>query len=659
MNVHLKRAVPLLVTVILGMVTQLAQAQSELVYPGTLSLKVDLTDAARRIYRMQETIPVTAGRLKLSYPKWIPGEHGPTGPIEGITGLKMQAAGKPIAWRRDLDDMYSVVLEVPEGVNVLNLDFEFLSPVGGGNFGAGISSTPRMVMLEWNQVLFYPAGYPTASIAITPDIKVPPGWKFATALEQQTSGANMARFKTVSVNELIDSPLAAGLHYRRIDLAPSAAPAVFLTLFGDRSQNLDISQTQITHHQALIQQAVALFGSQHYDHYDFLLALSKETNHFGLEHHQSSDDRAQADFFTSPSAYLADPALLAHEYVHSWNGKFRRPAGLVTTDFGAPMKADLLWVYEGLTNYLGEVLAARSGMWNAEQYRDNLAITAANMDHRPGRNWRPLRDTADQAQILYNAPQAWANYRRGTDFYAEGSLLWLDVDTRIRALSGGKKSLDDYLKVFYARDPQFSRTSHDVKPYTVEEVVATLNATEAYDWAGYLKSRTETVSERAPLEGIVRGGWQLTYTDTPTELYKALEKEQKTVNLMYSLGFIASNDTERGREPGEVIDVLWNGPAFAAGMAPGMKIVAVNGEAFDAEELEFALKRAQKDHAPLDILVQNLSYFSTLHLQYTGGPKYPRLIRIANTEDLLTPIASAKKTAVSNIETAAVIPQAH
>ena len=615
---------------------------SDASYPGTLTLRVDLTDAPRKIFKVRETIPVKPGPLTLSYPKWIPGEHGPTGTIDGVTGMKITGNSQRIAWKRDLLDMYSLHLDVPAGVNTLDIDFQFLSPTGGGNFGAGVSATPRLVILEWNQVLFYPAGYRTARINIAPSIKLPAGWGFGTALEALAAETDGARFKTISVDELVDSPLAAGRYFKRIDLAPGEKPAVHLNLVADRAANLELSEEQIKHHRTLVKQAIALFGAQHYDHYDFLLALSEKTVHFGLEHHQSSDNRTGAEFFTSPTSYLAGPTLLPHEYVHSWNGKFRRPGGLATADFRAPMKGELLWVYEGLTNYLGEVLAARAGMWNAEQYRDAMAINAAMMNHRPGRAWRPLRDTADQAQVLYNAPNAWSNYRRSVDFYSEGSLLWLDIDTQIRTLSGGKRSLDDYIKVFYGKDPAFANTSHDVKPYEFEDVVKTLNATQPYDWASFLNARLESTNERAPLDGITRGGWKLVYTDTPSELTKARQKESKQLDLMYSAGFLVMSERFHGSEPGDVIDVLWNGPAFDAGLVPGMKIIAIDGEAFDADLLTGAIKRAAKDKQPVELLVQILDYYSTLRINYAGGEKYPRLERVDGKVDLLTPIATAR-----------------
>ena len=618
-----------------------AKTPVDAAYPGTLTLKVDLTDAPRKIFGVRETIPVTPGALRLAFPKWIPGEHGPTGPIDGVTGLKISANGQRLAWRRDLEDMYLLHLEVPGGVSNLDLDFQFLSSTGG-NFGAGISATPRMVVLEWNQVLFYPADYATDRINIAPSIKVPTGWSLATALEKTTAGTDGTSFKSVSVTELVDSPLMAGLHFKRIDLAPGAALPVHLNIVADRADNLQLTELQIKHHQTLVKQAVALFGAQHYDRYEFLLALSERTVHFGLEHHQSSDNRTSAEFFTMPELYLAGPTLLPHEYVHSWNGKFRRPSGLTTANYSAPMKGELLWVYEGLTNYLGEVLATRSGMWTAEQYRDAMAITAADMDHRPGRAWRPLRDTADNAQVLYNAPGAWANYRRSVDFYPEGSLLWLDVDTRLRELSGGAKSLDDFTRLFHGNDAAFARTSHDVKPYDFDDVVKALNAVQRADWAAFLRTRLDSTEVRAPLDGISRGGWKLVFTDQPSEMFKARKKQNKQLNVMYSLGLLVVAERAHGAEPGEIVDVLWNSPAFDAGLAPGLKIIAIDGEAFDADLLTSAITRAQKDKAPIELLVANQDYYSTVRIKYDGGNKYPQLIRVDGKPDLLTLIVKGR-----------------
>ncbi len=357
---------------------------------------------------------------------------------------------------------------------------------------------------------------------------------------------------------MVDSPLFTGQYVKRIDLAPSAAVPVYLNVFGDRAGNLELKPEQVEHHVALVKQAVALFGSQHYGHYDFLLAVSDNTGSFGLEHHQSSDDRIDADFFTDPDMFLNGAGLLPHEYVHSWNGKFRRPAGLATQDYSAPMEGDLLWVYEGLTEYLGNVLTARSGLWTTEQYRDALAITAAQMDHVPGRTWRALQDTADAAQRLYYAPRAWVSARRAVDYYPEGELLWLDVDTKIRELSNNARSLDDYTRAFYG----IQNGSMKVIPYRFEDIVATLQAVQPNDWRAFLRQRLDGHEVGAPLDGIKRGGWKLAYTDKPTASFKAMEKSRKVANRSDSLGVVIGEE-----DKGALVDVLWGSPAFDAGLA--------------------------------------------------------------------------------------------
>ncbi len=605
-------------------------------YPGTLTLAVDLRDAARKIFRVRETIPVKSGPLTLYYPKWIPGEHAPSGTIDGVTGLKISAGGRAVEWRRDLEDPFTLHAEAPAGASSIEIDFQFLSPTDGGAFGGSVSATPRLVDLEWNQVAFYPAGYNVRDIPIQPSVRLLDGWGYGTSLEPMlvASGENI-HFKPVTFETLIDSPLIAGVHFKRFELARVGSRPVTIDVVADRPENLVASDEQIKRHRALIEQAASLFGEHHYTQYHFLLTLSDNTGHFGLEHHESSDDRIDAEFFTDKMLYLAGAGLMPHEYVHSWNGKFRRPVGLATPNYAVPMKDELLWVYEGLTTYLGEVLTARSGLYTPEQYRDALASIAAQMAYRPGRAWRPLRDTADAASILYTAPGAWANWRRGTDFYPEGALLWLDIDTHIRELSDDKRSLDDFVRAFYG----FEDDRHRVVPYDFDDVVAALNKVQPFEWGRFLRERLASVEPEAPLDGIERGGWKLAFADTPSDYFKAVEKRRKTLNLMYSIGLAIDNDESKGK----LLDVLWNGPAFAAGLAPGMKLVAVNGEAYSEERLKDAIKFADNDRAPIELLVQNLDYFLTVKLDYHEGARYPKLVRIGGAPDRIAAIAKARK----------------
>jgi predicted metalloprotease with PDZ domain len=605
----------------------------------SISLQVDLRDAPRQLFHVHETLPVKPGPLTLYYPKWIPGEHSPSGPLENLAGIEFTAGGKPVTWRRDLKDMYALHLDIPQGATTLDATFDFLSPTGGGEFGQSVSATPDIADLEWNQVLLYPAGAPSREISFEPAVKLPQGWKFATALETASGGADAPRFKPVMLNMLVDSPLIAWRYFSRLDLAPSDKVPVHLNLVADTSEDLAVTPDELTGLRNLVQQAYVLFGAHHYDHYDFLFTLSANTGHFGLEHHQSSDDRIFPDYFIEPATQLVGAHLLPHEYVHSWNGKFRRPAGLWTPDFNTvPMQGELLWVYEGLTEYFGDVLTARSGMLTAQQYRDALAASAAVMDHRPGRAWRPLQDTADEAQILYYAPRAWQNWRRVQDFYSEGELIWLDVDTKLRELSGGKRSMDDFAHVFYGTDDG----SYVTKTYTFDDVVAALKQVQDYDWAAFLHARLDTTQYHAPLDGITRGGYELAYSDTPTEYFKDYDKLRKSVNLLYSIGLMLSS--EEGKH-GLIQDVLWDGPAYKAGLGAGMKLIAVNGRALDADPkvLQDAIQAARTTTTPIRLLVREQDQYMSYDVDYHGGLKYPVLKPLPGVAPVLDAIIAPHK----------------
>jgi predicted metalloprotease with PDZ domain len=604
-------------------------------YLGDLTLDVDLSDPIQRIFRVRESIPVSPGPLTLYYPKWIPGEHSPSGTIDGIAGLQVKSdSGQRIEWRRDLEDMFTLHMTVPAGVKTLMLEFEQLSPGPGGEFGQSASVTDRIEDLEWNQVLFYPSGYAASSITIRPSVRIPKGWGYGTALEANKTDGVAIAFAPVSLEQLVDSPLICGRYFSRLDLAPGASVPVHLDLVADDDSYLKVDDAQLRAHRNLVNEAQLLFGAHHYKHYDFLFTLSEDTGHFGLEHSQSSDDRYYAKFFVDPDTYLAGGGLLPHEYVHSWNGKFRRPDGLATPNYNVPMRGDLLWVYEGLTEYLGNVLTARSGIWTPEQYRDELASTAADMDHRPGRAWRDLQDTADDAQRLYYTPPDWNSALRSVDYYPEGELLWLDVDTVIREKSDGRKSLDDFARAFYGMD----NGSFVVKPYDFADIVKALNAVQPNDWAAFLRSRLDSHETGAPLGGIKRGGWTVTYDGTRSAAFKAHEKTRKFLNLRFSLGLLVSTDKN---DAGHVIDVLWGSPAFTAGLAPGMTVVAVDGRRFDPDLMDEILRHAQGSTAPIEIIARNYDSYSTFKVDYHEGPKYPHLTR-AEGKDRLSEIVAAK-----------------
>ncbi|WP_345778417.1 M61 family peptidase [Dyella sp. 2HG41-7] len=602
-------------------------------YAGTLTVDVDLTDAGKRIFRSHETIPVKAGAVTLFYPKWIPGEHAPSGPVQNVSGLIIRANGKQLPWRRDLRDMFAIHLDVPEGVNQLDLEFQFLSPGDGegSNFGASASATPDLVDMEFNQVAFYPAGYYTRQIQIQPTVTLPQGWKFGSALEVDSQSGNTVHFKPVSFNNFVDSPLIAGAHFNRVDLAPGASVPVHLNVVGDGDKDVKLTDKQLEQQRNVVKQTNFLFGAHHYSHYDFLLTLSDHTGHFGLEHHQSSDDRLPANFFTDDDMHLVTASLMPHEFVHSWNGKFRRPADLWTPNFNIPMQDDLLWVYEGLTDYWCGVLTARAGLWTPEQYRDSIANIAGSMTYRTGRAWRSLQDTADAAPLTYYGSESWINYVRDTDFYPEGQLLWLDVDTKIRELSGGKHSLDDFAHAFYGMD----NGSYVTKTYKFEDVVSTLNQVQPFDWAKFLRDRLDYTGADLPEHGIERGGWKLVFTDKQNGEEKASEGlRHGAVNMAYSVGMVVNGH-------GRIADVQWNGPAFKAGLVPGLTIVAVNGHDYSGEVLKDAVTAAKTSQAPIELLVKNVDVYSTVKVDYHEGLRYPHLVR-GDGKDLMGAILAPR-----------------
>lgn len=596
-----------------------------------ITVEVDISDVGRKIFHSHLEIPVESGPLTLLYPKYIPGEHGPTGPVANVAGLHFTANGKDISWRRDLGDMYTYHLDIPNGVNTLRVDFDFLSPTGAGDFTAGVSVTPSIAALNWNQVLFYPADHNSDALTYEPSLKIPAGWKFATALEVDDRDGNVLEFKPVSLTNLVDSPVLAGRHFREVELSGGGKRKHYLDLIADSEAALDAPDDYLEKFGNLVVQAHKIFGAQHYEHYNFLWTLSDNTAHFGLEHHQSSDDRTEERSLVDPTLRMLTAGLLPHEYVHSWNGKYRRPANLATPEYQTPMKTDMIWVYEGLTSYYGDVLTARSGLWTNDQFRQALAYTAADMDYRPGRTWRPLQDAADDAQVLYGAPWAWSNWRRGVDFYSEGVLLWLAVDTKIRDLSNGSKSLDDFAQRFYGMNDG----SYEVSAYTFDDIVANLNAVQSFDWQAFLEDKLDRKEYNAPLDGLQRSGWKLSYTDEPSEYLKGVESNDKLLQLTYSIGLLLNDE-------GDINDVLWNGPAFKAGLGAGMHLVAVNGREFSGQVLKDAIAAARNNKKAISLLVKNEDMYETYNVDYHGGLRYPALERIDGEPDRLEKIIAAK-----------------
>jgi len=602
----------------------------------SIALTVDATEAPRKILHARESISVHPGHLTLFYPKWIPGEHGPTGPVIDMAGLKIAGGGKTISWRRDLEEMHAIHCEVPSGISNVDVSFDFILPPQAEGFSSGASSTAQLLVLSWNQVIVYPLSSRPDDITVTPSVTVPAGWKFASPLTMKNESNNSISFAPVSLTTLIDSPLLTGMHLRRVDLTPPSGVPHFLDILSDNEAALEITPEEITAYKNLVTEANALFGTHHYNHYDFLYTLSDQVAHFGLEHHQGSDDRVGERTLIDEDLYKTRAGLLPHEFVHSWNGKFRRPAGLATGDYSSPMKDDLLWVYEGLTEYLGAILTARSGLYSPEEFRDDLALVAARLDNRPGRTWRPLQDTNDEAELLYNTRSDWDSWRRDVDFYDEGYLIWLEADVKIRQLTNGAKSLDDFCKIFHGG----KNNGPEVKPYLFEDVVAVMNQVSPYDWKSFFTTRLQSLDPHAPMGGIEKGGWKLIYRDTMNEMQKSLEEAKKTTDLRFSVGILAEED-------GTILDVIPETPAFKAGLGPGMKLIAVNGRKYTKDIIRDALKLGKASSVPLDLLAANGEFFTTYSVNYHGGERYPYLEHDPSAPDLIgliiRPGARAKK----------------
>ncbi|MBS0212519.1 MAG: M61 family metallopeptidase [Proteobacteria bacterium] len=601
-------------------------------YPGTIGIHVDATDLGQRIFRMTETIPVQAGQLTLLFPRWLPGNHAPSGPIDKIAGIVVTASGQRIGWKRDPLDVYAFHIEVPQGVSAIEVQYQYLTPTDGSQ--GRVVMTPNLLNLQWNAVVLYPAGHYASRIDYDASVKYPAGWTAYTALDVQRRDGDTVYYQPQPLDILVDSPVYAGRYTKRYELSATGAKVpVYLDVLADAPKYLEAKPEHLAQHRELVKQALALYGAQHYDHYDFLFSLSKQLGGNGLEHQRSSEDGTGTDYFSDWDAKVGSSDLLGHEYTHSWNGKFRRPADLWTPNYNVPMQDSLLWVYEGQTQYWGNVLTARSGLRPPEASRDALAaVVATYTDGRPGLAWRDIQDTTNDPIIAQRRPKPYTSWQLREDYYSGGQMIWLDVDATIRSLSGGKRSLDDFARAFFGVDDGQWKAQ---KTYTFDDVVATLNRVQPHDWAKFLRDRLDG---KVPLAGgIEKAGWKLVYTDEPGALAKARAREDTSggQDFFYSLGFYVEGS-------GKLSEVRWDSPAFNAGLGTGMSIVAVNDLAFDKDALSDAVKAAKTEKAPIRLLVKDFNQFRTFTLDYHDGLRYPHLQRIAGTPDLLSKIMAAK-----------------
>lgn len=597
-------------------------------WPGTLRINVDARDLDRRIFKVTATVPAKPGPLTLLYPQWLPGNHSPSGPIDKLAGLQVTANGKPLKWERDQFNVYAFKVDVPQGATEVVARFNYLSSQGGSQ--GRVVMTPEMLNLQWNASSLYPSGVDAGGLQAQASVTLPAGWSYATALETERRDGDTVVFKPISYEHLVDSPLFAGEHFQRFDLDPGAKQPVHLNVFADDAKSLKASSDQLKAHRALVQQMDKLYGARHFDHYDFLLALTDKLGGIGLEHHRSSENSGDVGYFTEWDKTWLGRDLLPHEFNHSWNGKYRRGADLATANFNVPMGDSLLWVYEGQTQFWGQVLAARSGLWSEQQARDMLANVAATFDRgRPGLAWRPLQDTTNDPTIAQRRGLAYRNYQMSEDYYSGGQMLWLEVEGKLRALSGGKRGLDDLAKAFFGMD----NGVWDVNPYTFDDVVATLNSVAPADWAGFLRERLD--GHGSLIGGLEMAGWKLVYRDTPNDAFKAQETRAKAALLTYSIGATVT-------DAGVVGDVVWDSPAFNAGLAPGMTVIAVDGREYKSERLKDVVAGSRDSKAPITLLVKNFDRVMPISIDYHGGALYPALERIAGTRDGLSALWKAR-----------------
>jgi len=598
-------------------IVEVVPAAVDVPYPGgVIDLHVDASDTRRGAFRVTETIPVAPGtkRLTLLYPQWLPGHHAPRGTISEVAGMTFSAGDKALAWQRDPLDVYAFHVEVPDGASAVTARFVFTSPLQPSE--GRVVMTQDMLNLQWNQVSLYPAGHYVRQIRVRPSATFPAGWTDASALDGRRATANRVAWAETDYETLVDSPLFAGAHARKWDLGSG----VNLNVVADKAEGLDAQPAQIAILRAMVGEALATFGSRHFDHYEFLLAMTDQMGGIGLEHHRSSENSMGADGFTKWADYEFDRDLLSHEFTHSWNGKFRRPAGLWTPDYRQPMRDNLLWVYEGQTQFWGLILAGRSGLMPKEAVLGQLAAWAGSFSEQPGRVWRSVEDTTLDPIIAARKPKPFSSLTRNEDYYTEGALVWLEADQIIRAGTGGARGLDDFARGFFGvRDGDWGQLT-----YTFDDVVVALNAVYPYDWASFLRTRFERPGQPAPVGGIERGGYRLVWKDEPNPFDKGRMAKRKFLTLYHSLGVVLDKD-------GRVSSTRWDSPAFNAGIVTGAKIVAVGGTAYDEDGLKKAVTAAIKG-APIDLLVQRGDRFDTVRIDYRGGLRWPWLERVAGAK---------------------------
>lgn len=583
-------------------------------YPGgTMQLDVDASDTVRGTYRVTQTVPVIPGtrQLTLLFPEWLPGKHAPRGPLAELVDITFTANGQTLAWKRDRVEMNAFHITLPEGAKDVVARFIHTSPLQSSE--GRISMTQEMLNLQFDMMSLYPAGHYVRQVKVRPSVILPQGWTAATALDGVRQDGNRWTWAETNYEVLIDSPIFAGKNFRKWDLGQN----VTLNVVADKPEQLAAKPEQIELHRNLVTEARLAFGANHFDRYEFLLALTDRMGGIGLEHHRSSENQLEPGAFLEWDKNEWDRNLLPHEYSHSWSGKFRRPARLWTPDYHQPMQGDLLWAYEGQDQFWGLVLAARSGLQGKDMVLGMLANWAGNFATQPGRRWRSVEDTGHDPVFGARKAKPYASLARSEDYYTEGALVWLEADQIIRAGTGGKKSIDDFAKVFFGmNDGDWGQIT-----FELADVARDLGKVYPYDWKTFLDTRLNQPNQPAPVRGIELGGYRLNWKEEPNPFDKARMADAKNLSLTYSLGLTIDKDAK-------VTATQWDSPAFNAGLVTGSKILAINGTAYSADDMKRAITAA-KTGAPLELLVQRGDRFQTVKLDYKGGLRWPWVERAA------------------------------
>ncbi len=585
-------------------------AARDVPFPGVIRLKVDATDVAHGVFKVEQQVPVpAAGPMTLLFPKWLPGNHAPSGQIEKVAGLVISANGQVLQWKRDPLDMFAFTVDVPAGVAMLDVRFQFLSATAGNQ--GRIAVTSDLISLQPNSVSLYPAGYFTRQIPVSTTVTWPAGWKAAGALREAARSGDSVTYETTDYETLVDSPFLAGRHMKQWDLGQN----VRLNVFADAARFLEAKPEQVEAHKKLVEQAVKLFGTRQFDRYEFLLSLSEKLGGIGLEHHRSSENGVETGYFLDWEKGPGDRDLLPHEFTHSWNGKHRRGADLFTPDFRTPMRNSMLWVYEGQTQFWGNILSARSGLISKSDILDSLALDAATYDNRRAREWRSLDDTTNDPIISRRSPKGWVSYQRSEDYYVEGMLVWFEVDAILRRETAGKRGMDDFARAFFGT----GEGDWGTVTYDFDTVVKTLQGVAPYDWSGFLTKRLTEKAAGAPLGGFTMSGYQLTYTDKPTAVHTSAMGNRKSSDLAYSGGLVVS--------AGKLVTVLWGSAAYDAGLTVGDEIIAVNDLPYADAELTAAITAAKGTTTPIRLLVKTEDRVRSVNLAWHGGLRYPRFTK--------------------------------